>query len=192
MAASASLPFLSQPFTTSFNKQTTIKGYLISQTVFSTAFGFLVCRLPFVQSAALGLATEGCRYITDKAVTQLSNKFSSIKENRTAVKTALVAGSLFLAKTAINTILPGSSTLLGAALLMSTAYLAAEPIATRIYQTFTEEGKTVKQSLIDMKTDICRQYPAPTQKITNLSQKITNLWNQFFGSNGNRLDGNIT
>lgn len=139
----------------------------------------------FFQSAALGLATEGCRYITDKAIAQLSNKLPLIKENKTAVKTALVSGSFFLAKMAINTILPGSSTLLRAALLMSATYLAAEPIATRIYQAYTEEGKTVKQSIIDIKTDICRQYPTATQKIAN-------LWNQFFGSNGNSLGGDGT
>lgn len=185
MTASVSLPFLNQPFTTSFNKQTTIKDYLISQTTFSTAFGFFVCRLPFFQSAALGLATEGCRYVTDKAIAQLSNKFSLIRENKTAVKIALVAGSLFLAKTAINTILPGSSTSLRAALLMSATYLVAEPIVTRIYQACTEESKTVKQSLIDIKNDIRRQYPTATQKIAN-------LWNRFFGSNGNHLDGDST
>src|SRR5271156_2843513 len=123
MAAPANSSFLSQTFQTSFNNQPTVKDYLIRQTAFSTAFGFFVCRLPFFQSAALGLATEGCRYVTDLAIEKLSTKFSFIRENKTAVKTALVAGSFFLAKGVINTILPGSSTLLRAGLLMSTTYL---------------------------------------------------------------------
>lgn len=168
--------FLNQSFTTPFNKQTPIKDYLINQTAFSTAFGFFVCRLPFFQSAALGVATEGCRYVTDKAVAQLSAKFSLIGENRILVKTALVAGSFFLAKAVINTILPGSSTLLRAGLLMSATYLVAEPIAKGIYEACTTD-KTVKQSLIDMKREICEQYPTATQKIAN-------LYNQFFGSRG--------
>lgn len=181
MTTSAS-SFLSQPFTTSFNKQTTIKDYLIGQTAFSTAFGFFVCRLPLFQSAALGLATEGCRYVTDKVVEQLSTKFSFIENNRTVIKTALVAGSFFLAKAAINTILPGSSTLLRAGLLMSATYLVAEPIIRGVFEAYTA-NKTVKQALADIKNDICTKYPTATQKIAN-------LYNQFFGTNGNRLGGN--
>ncbi|KAG6559301.1 hypothetical protein RHABOEDO_001156 [Candidatus Rhabdochlamydia oedothoracis] len=176
MSTPASLPFLSQPLKTFFNKQTNIKDYLIGQTAFSTALGFFVCRLPFFQSAALGLATEGSRYVTDKAIAQLSAKFSFIENNRTVVKTALVAGSFFLAKAVINTILPGSSTLFRAGLLMSAIYLVAEPIATTIRQACTKEGKTVKQSLIDIKNDIGKQYPIATQKIND-------LWNRLVGNN---------
>ncbi|MDQ5956031.1 MAG: hypothetical protein ACH349_02815 [Candidatus Rhabdochlamydia sp.] len=176
MTASAIPSFLSKPFITSFNAQTTVKNYLIGQTAFSTVFGFSVCRLPFFQSAALGLATAGCRYITDKAIAQLSTKFSFIEGNRTAVKTALVSGSFFLAKTVINTILPGSSTYLRAGLLMSATYLVAEPISKRVYEACTSD-KTVKQSLTDIKNDISQQYPAAIQKIAD-------LWNRFFRSNG--------
>ena len=163
MAAPASAPFLSQPFTTSFDKQTIIEDYLIGQTAFSTAFGFFVCRLPFFQSAALGLATEGCRYVTDKAVNRLSTQFSFIRENGTVVKTALVAGSFFIAKAVINTILPGSSTLLRAGLLMSATYLVAEPIARGAYEAYTT-NKTIKQALAGIKNDICTKYPTATQK----------------------------
>lgn len=178
--------FLDRSFITPFNtgktpvQKTTIKDYLIGQTAFSTAFGFFVCRLPFFQSAALGLATEGCRYATDKAIEQLSTKFSFIRENRTAVKTALVAGSFFLAKVVINTILPGSSTLLRAGLLMSATYLVAEPIAKGVCEACTT-NKTVKQSLTAIGNDIRGQYPTATGKIVD-------LWNYFFG-NGNRLGG---
>lgn len=181
MTPDSNSSLLSQVFRTPFAKQTSVKDYLIGQTAFSTAFGFFVCRLPFFQSAALGLATEGCRYVTDRAIEKLSTKFPFIRENKTAVKTALVAGSFFLAKGVINTILPGSSTLLRAGLLMSTTYLVGEPLINRVYEACTTD-KTVKQSLIDIKTDIKNQYPVA-------ARKIADLWNQFFGSNGNRLGG---
>ncbi|VHO03194.1 hypothetical protein [Candidatus Rhabdochlamydia sp. T3358] len=185
MAASTDLSFLNRTFTTPFNKQNTpVKDYLIGQTAFSTAFGFFVCHLPFFQSAALGLATEGCRYVTDKAVEQLSAKFSLIRDNKTAVKTALVAGSFFLAKAVVNTILPGSSSCLRAGLLMSATYLVAEPLSRRVYEACTTD-KTIKACFNDIKDDIYAQYPAATKKIAD-------LWNRFFGSNGNRLGGDGT
>jgi len=184
MAVQASLSFLDRSFITPFNtgktpvQETTIKDYLIGQTAFSTAFGFFVCRLPFFQSAALGLATEGCRYVTDQVVDRLSTQFSFIRDNRTVVKTALVAGSFFLAKAVINTILPGSSTLFRGGLLMSATYLVAEPIAKGVREACTTD-KTVKQSLTAIGNDIRGQY-------STAARKIVDLWNHFFG-NGNRL-----
>ena len=183
------IPFLDKPIITPFNQgkdsaqKTPLKNNLIGQTVFSTTFGFVACRLPFFQSGALGLATEGCRYVTDRAIDQLSTKFSFIRDNKTAVKTALVAGSFFLAKAVVNTILPGSSTLLGAGLLMSVNYLGAEPICRRIHEACNTEGKSIKQCLSDIKSDFYTKYPVATQKIAN-------LWNYFF--NQNRLDDDNT
>ena len=181
---------LDKSIITPFNKgktnptETPLKNYLFGQTSFSTVFGFLVCRLPFFQSAALGVATEFCRHATDCAIDQLSTKFSFVRDNKTAVKTALVAGSFFLAKVLSNTIFPGSSTFLGAGLLMSTVYLIGEPMHRGFHAAITQD-KTVKQSLIDIKNDIYTQYPAA-------AQKIANLWNYFFGSNENRLDNDNT
>lgn len=175
--------FLDQPIITPFNKdktppqETPLKNYLIGQTAFSTVFGFFVCRLPFFQSVALGLATEGCRYVTDKAIEQLSNKFSLIRENKTAVKTALVAGSFFLAKAVVNTVLPGASTLLRAGLLMSTVYLVGEPIARRVSDAYAQ-GK-----FKDIKNDISTQYSTAITKIDKLWKMLPFVSNSSDGSN---------
>ncbi|MDR2539599.1 MAG: hypothetical protein LBC45_03210 [Chlamydiales bacterium] len=191
-------------YTTPFHKQMNIKDYLIGQTAFSAAFGFFVCRLPLFQSAALGLSTEGCRYATDRVMEQLSTQFPLIRENRTFVKTAFIAGLCFLAKAAINTFLPGYSTLIRAGLLMGATYLAAEPIARRVYEACTTNEKTVKQCFYldvvkkkddgspmtendipvmdkeNLISDLTKQYPT-------VMQKITHLWNQLFNASGNRL-----
>lgn len=167
MTTVAKVPeFFDAKFTTPFNNQTSVKNYLIGQTVFSTALGYFVCRLPFVQSVALGLVTEGCRYVTDKAIEQLSSKFTFIRDYKTAVKTAFVAGSFYLAKIAANKVLPGPTTFLGAGLLMIATYLVGEPIVNGI----TKEE--IKNCFMAIKNDIEQKYNI--QQYKDVIQKIYN------------------
>lgn len=172
---------LNQTFRTPFGNEIDGKNYLIGQTAFSTTLGFFVCRLPFLQSAILGVATEGCRSVTDKAVAYLSSKFTFIRDNQTAVKTALVAGSFFLTHVAIKAVLPKSSGFIASGLLMTATYLAAEPIAKRTYEACTTE-KPLKQCFRDIQDDLCKKY-GPT--IATVKEKINTIWNSF---GGNRLD----
>lgn len=175
------IAFFNETFRTSFGNTTSKKDYLIGQTVFSTMFGSFVCHLPLFRSAALGLVTEGCRYATDKAIELLSSKFTIIRDNQTAVKTALVAGSFFLSNRVINAVLPSSCGFLAASSLMTTSYLFAEPIAKRTYEAYATD-KTIKQCFNIIKTDIYRKY-GPTYLAAK--EKIHAIWNSF---GGNRLD----
>ncbi|MGL5626476.1 MAG: hypothetical protein ACRDDW_03015 [Candidatus Rhabdochlamydia sp.] len=174
------IAFFNQTFQTSFGNTTSIKNHLIGQTAFSTMLGSFVCRLPLFQSAVLGLATEGCRYVTDKAVEHLSSKFTFIRNNQTAVKTALVAGSFFLTHGAIKAILPSSCGFIAAGSLMTATYLFAEPIVNRTYEACTTE-KSIKRCLDDIKDDLGRKY-GPTYLAAK--EKINAIWNSF---GGNRL-----
>lgn len=174
---------LHQPFSTPFGNETDKKNYLMGQTAFSTTLGFVVCRLPFLQSAALGVATEICRYVTDKAVAYLSNEFSHISNYQTTVKTVLVAGSFFLTNIAINAVLPNSFGFMASSLLMTATYLAGEPIAKRASEAWNAD-KPLKQCFIDIQNDLCEKY-GPT--IETVQAKITTIWNSF-GGNRNAVD----
>jgi len=193
----AALPFLNQPFTTPFEKQTNVQNYLIGQTAFSTALGCFVSRLLLPQAALvglmLGLATEGSRYATNKITTKLTEKVPALSNYQAALKTALVASSFFMTKIAINLIFPNSLGLLATSSLMTATYLVAEPISRRVYEACTTD-KTIKacfyddSSMLDMNTenlvgDLRKQYPTVTNQIAD-------LWSRFFGPTGNRLDGN--
>lgn len=181
---SAATSFLDAKIPTPYNNQaneenSTRKNYLLGQIAFSTVIGFF-CRLPLFQSAVLGLATEGCRHITDQAIDQLSSRIPFVRDHRAVVKTALVAGSFFITHAMVNAILPGSSSFCAAGPLMAATYLFAEPVAKRFYESFTS-ANGLKKTLIDIKNDICRQYPSAIQKASA-------LWDQIKGTGGRRLD----
>lgn len=168
MTTSISTPDSTQPFTTFFNNKTNQMEYLIGQTVFSTVFGFAVCRLPFLQSIGLGIATEGCRKVTDQAIEHLVTKFPYIREYKTVVKTALVAGSFFLGKIITNLIL-GSSPYFQTGILMGTTYLLAEPIVKGVRKACKNE--IIRQILTDIGQDIHNQYSTVIKKTADLCSR---------------------
>ncbi|MEK7339664.1 MAG: hypothetical protein WBD50_07855 [Candidatus Rhabdochlamydia sp.] len=208
----AALAFLNQPFVTPFKKQTNVQNYLIGQTAFSTALGCFISHLLLPQAAlvglTLGLATEGSRYATDKITTKLTEKVPSLVNYQTVLKTALVASSFFMTKIAVNLIFPNSLGLLAASSLMTATYLVAEPISRRVYEACTT-NRTIKEcfyldvpkrnsdgsSVLDndvivmdqenLVGDLRKQYPTAMQKITD-------LWNRFFGPSEHRLGSNGT
>lgn len=173
--SAATIPSLDTKIRTPYNNQIneqshTLKSYLLSQAAFSTVIG-LVCRLPLIQSAALGLAAEGCRYVTDKAIDQLSSRIAFIEEHKAIIKTALVAVSFLMAHTLANALVPGSTDWTAAIGLMTVTYLIAEPIAKRFYESFTSNNG-IKKTFIDIKNDIWGQYPSATQKISDFWDRI--------------------
>ncbi|PWU16605.1 MAG: hypothetical protein C5B45_00140 [Chlamydiae bacterium] len=202
----ATLTFLNQPFVTPFEKQTTVQNYLIGQTAFSTALGCFISRLLLPQAALVGLtlvlATEGSRYATNKITKKLTEKVPALRNYQAAVKTALVASSFFMTKIAINFIFPKSLGLLAASSLMTATYLAAEPISRRVYEACTT-NRTIKECFLDVPKKNSDGFPIFDMDQDNLvgdlrkqypiaMQKITDLWNRFFGSSGHRLGGNGT
>lgn len=172
-AAAGSTTFFNSKFQTSFGNDSNLKNYLIGQTAFSTLFGYFVCRLPFFHSAALGVATEVCRYATDKAVAHLSTKSPFIRDHQTATKTALLAGSFFLTHWTVNALLP-SSGFIAAGLVMTATYLVAEPIVKRIV-----EKCTTNKLVNDILTDIYGKYGST---IATVNEKIHTIWNSFGGN----------
>lgn len=157
-------------FTTPFKDNTiTLKKYLTGQAAFSTAIGF-VCKLPLLQSAVMGLAVEGCRYATDKALSYLSEQIPFINSNKTVVKAALVAGSFFMAHKVINAVLPGTSCLFRASLLMTATYLFAEPVAGECSKAYSSDTG-IRTTFTNIKNRIHNHY-----KNNDMYKKIISLW----------------